>query len=317
LDDPSSWLPVNLGGGLEHFTSRVFAQFNMSGPNVSSSAACATSLLAIHLAVRDLRLGDCDLALAGGATVTTPHWPGYLQVEGGPVSTSGTIRPFDKDADGTVFGNGGGVAVLKRLADALADGDTIHAIIKGTGIFNDGGGKGSLAALGFEGQVEAISRALKDSGLNADTIGFVESHGTGTLLGDPMEVDAVSQVFRRDSDRKQFCALGALKANIGHAAAGAGILAFIKTCCALEHGKIPPNINFSTPNPLLKLSSTPFYIPTETVVCESKAHPRRAGVSSFGFGGNNAHIVLEAGPEPSPVPPSKTDREMIVLSARS
>ena len=317
LDDPTVWLPINVGGNVEHLTSRVCFHLNLRGPNVSALAACATSLVAIHLAVRALRHGDCDLALAGGAGVATPHWPAYLAVDGGPVSLSGTVRPFDHQADGTVFGSGVGVVVLKRLDQALADGNHVHAVVLGTGIFNDGGGqKHSLAAPAIDGQIGAIAKALETAEVSAETIGFLEAHGTGTLVGDPIEVDATSQVFAGDTARTQYCALGAVKANIGHTASAAGVLGLIKACLALEYGVIPPNIHFERPNPRLDLPATPFYVPTELIPWRPNGHPRRAGVSAFGFGGNNAHVVLEA----APVVRARThdDRaEIVVLSART
>ena len=281
LDDPTVWLPINVGGNVEHLTSRVCFHLNLRGPNVSAQAACATSLVAVHLAVRALRHGDCDLALAGGAAVATPHWPAYLAVEGGPVSPTGTIRPFDEQADGTVFGSGVGVVVLKRLDQALADGNHVHAVVLGTGVFNDGGGeKQSLAAPAIGGQIEAIAKALEVAGVSAETIGFLEAHGTGTLVGDPIEVDATSQVFCRDTTETQYCALGAVKANIGHTGSAAGVLGLIKACLALEHEVIPPNIHFDRPNPRLDLPATPFCVPTEAAPWLTNGHPRRAGVSA-------------------------------------
>jgi len=315
LDDPLVWLPINLGDDPQHITGRVCFYLNLKGPNITALGACATSLLAIHNAVRAIRYGDCDIALAGGFTVATPHWPGYLQVDGGPVSSSGTIRPFSADADGTIFSSGGGVVILKRLEDAESAGDTIHAVIRGTAIFNDGGGKTSLAAPGWDGQTEAISRALEDSGVHPESIGFLEAHGTGTLLGDPMEVEAATYVYRKYTDKKQYCALGAVKANVGHTAAGAGVLAFIKTCMALEHCTIPPNINVASPHPDLNLPATPFYLPTESSAWGSN-DTRCAAVSAFGFGGINAHIVLEEAKPPLKLP-STSGQEIIVLSART
>ena len=317
LDDPAVWLPMNVGGNVEHLTSRVCFHLDLRGPNVTAMAACATSLLAVDLAVRALRQGDCDLALAGGAAVHTPHWPGYLAVDGGPVSLSGTVRPFDERADGTVFGSGVGVVVLKRLDAAVADGNHIHGVVLGTGIFNDGGQKHSLAAPAIDGQIAAISKALETAQVSAETIGFIEAHGTGTLVGDPIEVEATSQVYGRHTDEKQFCALGAVKANIGHAASAAGVLGLIKACLALEYGVIPPNPHFETPNPRLDLPATPFYIPTEAAPWPTNGQPRRAGVSAFGFGGNNAHVVLEAPPPQAARPPEEPRAELIVLSART
>jgi acyl transferase domain-containing protein/acyl carrier protein len=316
MDDPLVWLPINLGNSLEHMTSRVCYHLNLKGPNASVMAACATSLVAVHFAVRALRHRDCDLALAGGATIAAPHWPGYLHVQGGPVSSTGTVWAFDERADGTVFGSGVGVVAMKRLEDAMEQGDYIHAVILGTAVFNDGGGKNSLAAPAIDGEMAAISRALEVARVGAETIEFIETHGTGTRMGDPIEVEATTQVFRRETRKTQYCALGAVKANIGHTVAAAGILGMIKTCMALEHGIIPPNIHFEHPNPRLNLSDSPFYIPLEPKSWQPDAHPRRAGVSSFGFGGNNAHAVLEA-PPPRPARTRVSRPELIILSART
>ena len=316
LDDPDVWLPINVCTNLEHLTSRVCFHLDLRGPNVTAQAACATSLLAIHLAVSALRHGDCEVALAGGASVDTPHWPGYVSVEGGPLSPSGTVRPFDEAADGTVFGSGVGVVVLKRLDEALDQGDHVHSLILGTGICNDGGQKNNLAAPALDGQITAIMKALDNARVGAETIGLLEAHGTGTFVGDPIEVEATSRVYRRDTAQKQYCPLGAVKANIGHTKAAAGVLGVIKTCMALERGIIPPNIHFERPNPRLDLPATPFYIPTKSARWSDNGHPRRAGVSAFGFGGNNAHVVLEAPPPPlartSPHGPA-----IVVLSART
>ena len=316
LDDPVVWLPINVGGNPDQFTSRVCFHLDLKGPNVNVQAACATSLVAIHLAVGALHRGDCELAMAGGAAVGAPHWPGYVFVEGGPVSPTGTVRPFDERADGTIFGSGVAVVVLKRLDEALAHGDHIHAVILGTGIFNDGGQKNNLAAPAMSGQIAAITRALDMAQVGAETIGFLEAHGTGTLVGDPIEVQATTEVYRRDTEQKEYCALGAVKANIGHAGAAAGVLGLIKACMALEHGIIPPNIHFDRPNPSLDLPATPFYIPTETTPWHPDSHPRRASVSAFGFGGNNAHAVLEAAPTPQ-VSTHSEGPAIVVLSART
>ncbi len=317
LNDPAVWLPINIGGAPEHFTSRVCFKLDLRGPNVTVMAACATSLVAVHLAVEALRNGQCDLALAGGANVMVPHWPGYLYTEAGPVSPSGTIRAFDHKADGTVFGSGVAVVALKRLDEAMADGDPIHGVILGTGVFNDGGQKQTFTAPGTAGQVVAISRALEAAAVSAETIGYLEAHGTGTLVGDPIEVEATSTVFRRDTDEKQFCAMGTVKANIGHSGSAAGVMGLIKACMALEDQVIPPNIHFGTPNPLLNLVETPFHVPIEAEPWETPGHPRRAAVSAFGFGGTNAHVVLE-----EPPPPPATDRQgngpqVVMLSART
>jgi len=310
------FIPVNLGGAPEHFTSRVCFQLDLRGPNISLLAACATSLIAVHLAADALNKHECNLALAGGAQVLVPHNPGYVYVPGGPTSPTGVLRPFDSRADGTVFGSGVGVVVLKRLEDALADGNPIHSVILGSGYSNDGGNKQSFTAPGHVGQMAAISNAIQSAGISPETIGFVEAHGTGTLLGDPIEVKSTSTVFKQYTQKKQFCVLGSVKGNVGHLMNASGVMGLIKACMALENNIIPPIANYSKPNPELELENSPFFIPEKPIRWDDGKNPRRAGVSAFGFGGNNAHLILEAPPERT-YQTRESQTELIILSART
>ncbi|WP_019991307.1 type I polyketide synthase [Rudanella lutea] len=285
----------------DFIASRTAYQLNLNGPAVSVYSACSSSLLAITQAVDSLRLGQCDLALAGGASVTAPINSGHLYEEGAMLSRDGHCRPFDAEASGTVFSDGAGVVLLKRLADAQQDGDTIYAVIKGVGVNNDGGGKGSFTAPSAQGQAVAIRKALDDANVDPATISYVEAHGTATPLGDPIELEGLNLAFGQ-TDRKQYCAIGSIKSNLGHLTAAAGVAGFIKTALALHHRQLPPSIGYQQPNPIIDFASSPFYVNDRLQpwpdnvpgLDEAKsAHPRRAGVSSFGVGGTNVHTILE------------------------
>ncbi|MFQ5626376.1 MAG: type I polyketide synthase, partial [Methyloligellaceae bacterium] len=255
--------------------------------------ACSTSLVAIHVACQGLLNRECDMALAGGVTIILPQKQGYLYQQEGIASPDGYCRAFDAKAQGTVCGNGVGIVVLKRLAEALEDGDYIHAVIKGSAINNDGAAKVGYTAPSIEGQAGVIADALAMAGVDAETIGYIEAHGTGTELGDPIEVRALAKAFRLSTDKKGFCALGAVKSNIGHLNCAAGVAGFIKTVLALEHKALPPSLHFETPNPKIEFAGSPFYVNHTLADWPDRGLPRRAGVSSFGIGGTNAHVVLE------------------------
>ena len=209
---------------------------------------------------------------------------------------------FDENAAGVVFGNGVGVVVLRRLSDALADGDAIHAVVKGWAVNNDGAAKGSFAAPSLEGQADVIARAHEHAGVHADTITYVEAHGTGTSVGDPIEIAALTQAFRASTARKQFCAVGSVKTNVGHLDPAAGVASLIKTVLALEHREIPPSLNCETLNPAIDFADSPFFVNRELSAWDASEGPRRAGVSGFGIGGTNVHLVLEEAP---PVEPAR------------
>jgi amino acid adenylation domain-containing protein len=306
---------VALGNDKDFLCSRVAYKLNLRGPCVTVQAACATSLVAICQASQSLLTYQCDMALAGGVSVTFPQHRGYVYQEGSMGSRDGRCRPFDADATGTVFGHGVGVVLLKRLEDALADGDRIDAVIRGFATNNDGAAKAGYMAPGVEGQAGAITAAQAMAGIRADAITYVEAHGTATPLGDPIEVAALTRAFRQSTQRSGFCALGSVKANIGHLDAAAGVSGLIKTVLAMRHKTIPPVGNFRLPNPRIDFASTPFYVSSEALPWQSDG-PRIAGVSAFGVGGVNAHVVLEEALENSSEP-SQRPAQLLSVSARS
>ncbi|MEZ5303394.1 MAG: amino acid adenylation domain-containing protein [Verrucomicrobiales bacterium] len=300
----------------DYLATRTAYKLNLTGPALNVYTACSTSLVAVCHAVESLLAGRCDLALAGGVSATFPHARGYAYEPGGILSPDGHCRPFDEAAGGTVFSNGYGVVALKRLEDAERDGDPIHAVIRGIGINNDGSDKVSFTAPSVGGQAKAIRMAQQMAGFSPESIGYVEAHGTGTALGDPIEVAALTEAFRAGTDRVGFCTLGALKSNIGHLDAAAGIAGLIKATLAVERGEIPGTLHFRRPNPKLGLAQSPFVVTPETRRWDTGSAPRRAGVSSFGVGGTNAHVVLEQAPPRAETVPS-TKPMPVVLSARS
>ncbi|PJL16455.1 hypothetical protein B9Y66_05030 [Stenotrophomonas maltophilia] len=278
----------------DFMATRLSHRLNLAGPSISVGTACSTSLVAIHQAVQSLLAGECEMALGGGASISQLGPRGYLYQEGFITSPDGHCRAFDKDAAGTRSGSGAGLVLLKRLEDALADGDTIHAIIRGAAINNDGADKVGYTAPSVLGQARAIARAHAVAGVAADSIGYVEAHGTGTLLGDPIEMRALAMAF--SGAATQSCALGAVKPNIGHLDSAAGVAGLIKAVKVLSERQIPPTVNFRQPNPQIDFDNSPFYVNTELKHWPSGETPRRAGVSSFGIGGTNAHVVLEEAP---------------------
>jgi len=314
LVDRVGILQSSIPNRTDHLTTRSAYKLNLKGPAITVQTACSTSLVATHLACQSLLSYQCDIALAGGVTVSVPKKAGYHFQEGGVLSADGHCRPFDHKANGTVVGNGVGIVVLKRLADAIADGDEIHAVIKGSAINNDGSLKVGYTAPSLEGQVEVIAMAQAVAGISPDTISYIEAHGTGTTLGDPIEVAALNEVFRASTNRKNFCALGSVKANIGHLDVAAGVAGLIKATLALERGVIPPVLHFERPNPQIDLDASPFYINAKPVEWKSNGPPRRAGVSSFGIGGTNAHVVLEEAP-PRAKSGGSRPSQLLMLSA--
>ena len=272
----------------DYVATRVANRLDLRGPALSIHTACSTGLVAVAQAWHALASGQCEVALAGGATVLVPQEGGYLHVEGGMESADGHCRPFDAQASGTVFGSAGAMVVLKRLQDALADGDTVHAVIRGVGLNNDGGDKASFTAPSVRGQAEAIREALDHAGVSARSIGYVEAHGTGTALGDPIELAALTQAWREDTAERQFSVIGSLKSNFGHTVAAAGVLGLIKATLALERETIPGTLHFSQPNPHIDFAASPFRVSAQNLPWPRGAEPRRAAVSSFGVGGTNA-----------------------------
>ncbi len=297
----------------DFLTTMVAYKLNLRGPAVNVQTACSTSLVAVHLACQSLVSYQCDMALAGGVSILTPQKSGYLSHEG-VFSPDGHCRAFDVNAEGTVSGNGVGTVVLKRLQDAIDDGDHIRAIIRGSAINNDGSLKVSYTAPSVDGQAEVIAMAQAVAQVEPETITYVEAHGTGTPMGDPIEVAALSQVFRAATDKRQFCALGSVKTNIGHLDAAAGVASLIKTVLALENKTLPPSLNFTRPNPEIDFANSPFYVNSE--LNEWTAEPRRAGISAFAVGGSNAHVVVEQAPETAPSGQSKP-WQLITLSAKT
>ncbi|MDN0200047.1 SDR family NAD(P)-dependent oxidoreductase [Streptomyces sp. S.PNR 29] len=311
----SNHFAVMVGNDKDFLATRLSYKLDLKGPSYTVQTACSTSLVAIHLACQGLINGECDMALAGGVTVKLPQTKGYLYEEGAILSKDGHVRAFDADASGTVLGNGVGVLVLKPLRDALADRDTIHAVIKGTATNNDGSGKVSFAAPGAAGQAAVIREAHAVSGVHPRSIGYVEAHGTATRLGDPVEVSALTKAFRAATSDTQFCSIGSVKSNIGHLDAAAGVAGVIKTVLMMKHRTLVPTLNYRTPNPAIDFAAGPFKVSTGTEPWPA-TEPRRAGVSSFGIGGTNAHAVLEEAPRP-PVTGDSRSSQVLVLSARS
>ncbi|MCH0564672.1 MULTISPECIES: type I polyketide synthase [unclassified Streptomyces] len=299
--------------------TRISYELGLTGPALSLHTACSTALVALHTACQDLLGFECDLALAGAVSLNPSAFLGYRHVPDGPFSPDGRCRAFAADAAGTSSGDGVGAVVLKRLEDALADGDRIRAVIRGSAVNNDGRRKVGFTAPSAAGQTEVILAAQAQADVDADTIGLVEAHGTATRIGDPIEVAALTEAFRQSTDRRGFCALGSVKTNIGHLGAAAGIAGFVKAALALEHRRIPPSLHFGAPNPLIDFASGPFRVPTALEEWPAQRHPRRASVSAFGVGGTNAHVVLEEAPptRETPRPPETPRRHVLPLSART
>jgi acyl transferase domain-containing protein/acyl carrier protein len=310
---------IGIGNDKDFMPTRVSYKLNLGGPSVSVQCACSTSLVAVSLAYQSLLNYQSDMALAGGVTIIIPQEAGYIYQEGGIVSPDGYCRAYGADARGTVGSNGVGIVVLKRLADALADGDHIYAVIKGAAVNNDGSDKIGYTAPSVNGQVKVIAEAHALAQVEPDSIGYVEGHGTGTALGDPIEVEALTQVFRASTQRTGFCALGSVKTNIGHTDSAAGVAGLIKATLALSHGELPPTLHFQGPNPQIDFASSPFYVNSELRTWERpEGGRRRAGVSSFGVGGTNAHLILEEAPAESPRPPeAEPSWEVLPVSART
>ena len=309
-----------LASEADFLSTRISYKLNLRGPSLTVQTACSTSLVAVHLAVQSLLNGECDIALAGGVRISVPQRSGYLHTPGGILSPDGHCRPFDAAAGGAVDGDGAGIVVLKRLADALADGDHVHALILGSAINNDGAVKIGYTAPSARGQADVVALAQALAEVAPETISYVETHGTATPLGDPIEISALAQVFGGIGESASgkstgtSCALGSVKGNIGHLDAAAGVAGLIKTVLALEHRQLPPSLHFERPNPRLSLAATPFYVNTQLADWPAGETSRRAGVSSFGIGGTNAHVVLEEAPSQPPGGLSRP-HQLLLLSA--
>jgi acyl transferase domain-containing protein/acyl carrier protein len=309
-------LEMMIGNDKDFLSTRVAYKLNLKGPAITVQTGCSTSLVAVHLACQALLNYQCDVALAGGVSVHVPQRSGYYYQENGVTSPDGHCRAFDARAQGTLFGSGAGIVVLKRLEEALQDGDPIHAVVKGSAINNDGLQKVGYTAPSVEGQASVILAAQNIAQVDPESITYVECHGTATALGDPVEFQALARAFTARTDRRQFCALGSVKSNIGHLDAAAGIAGFIKTVLALENRALPPSLHFETANPKINLENSPFYVNRTLQEWRNGAAPLRAAVSSFGIGGTNAHVILEESPAISPSGSSR-DFQLLLWSAKT
>lgn len=305
---------LNVGNGTDFLTTRISYKLNLRGPSHAVQSACSTSLVAVHCACRSLLDFECDMALAGGVSVNVTVLDGYWYREGGMLSPDGHCRAFDAEASGTVFGNGVGVVLLKRLEDAMADRDFIHAVILGSAVNNDGSNKVGYLAPAVNGQAAVIAEAFGSAGVEPESVGYVECHGTGTSLGDPVEIRALTKVFGSRSEK--FCAIGSVKTNVGHLDAAAGVTGLIKAVMSLRTATLVPTLHFQRANPFLGLEETPFHVPTDLQRWVRRAGPLRAGVSAFGVGGTNAHVVLE---EPPPKTRSEVGQcwQLLIVSAKT
>ncbi|MCP4201928.1 MAG: SDR family NAD(P)-dependent oxidoreductase [bacterium] len=292
------------GNDKDFLATRVSYCLDLKGPSVNVQTACSTSLVAVHSACQSLLSFECDLALAGGVTVEVPHRQGYLYKENEILSPDGHCRPFDADAKGTVFASAVGLVALRRLTDALEDGDVIHAVIKATAINNDGAGKVGYLAPSVDGHAQVVEEALAVADIHPEAVTYLETHGTGTPVGDPIEMAALTQAFRSGTDKTGYCGIGSVKSNIGHSDTAAGVASLIKVIQALKNRQLPASLGFQTPNPEIDFDNSPFYVNTELKAWEKESGPRRAGVSSLGVGGTNAHAILEEPPQPQPTDPA-------------
>jgi len=313
---PGGNLVTEISSDKDYLATRVSFQLNLTGPSIAVQTACSTSLVAIAQACESLAAGSCEMALAGGATITFPRHAGYLFTEDSILAPDGVCRTFDVNAKGTVFGDGVGVVLLKPVEKAIEDGDEIYAVIRGWGVSNDGRDKQGYTAPSIKGQASAILRAHRKANITADTISYVEAHGTATQVGDPIEIEALTRAFRESTDKKQFCRIGSLKTNVGHLDVAAGVAGLMKACLALKHAKIPPSLNYTAPNPRIDFENSPFEVNTTLTPWETNGHPRRAGLSAFGVGGTNAHLIIDEPPATTLQANERTEN-VITLSARS
>ncbi|RZL95744.1 MAG: amino acid adenylation domain-containing protein, partial [Variovorax sp.] len=316
LIDELGAFQVMLANEKDYIATRVAHRLNLTGPAIGIHTACSTSLVAVAQAFHALRSGQCDAALAGGIAITCPPRSGYLYQEGAMLSPDGHTRSFDAKAQGTVFSDGAGVVMLKRLSDALADGDPVYAVLRGAAINNDGGTKASFTAPNIDGQAAVISAALASAGVNARSISYVETHGTATPMGDPVEVEGLTRAYARHTSDTGFCRIGSVKSNVGHLVTAAGAAGLIKTALALHSERIPATVHFTAPNPGIRFETTPFRVNDGLLPWPRGEAPRRAGVSSFGVGGTNAHVIVEEAPLRADSDVSAAP-QLLVLSART
>lgn len=300
----------------DYLSTRVSYKLNLKGPGLTIQTACSSSLVATHIACQSLLNGECDMALAGGVSISVPQIAGYLYDQGSTFSSDGRCRAFDASAQGMMPGSGAGIIVLKRLSDALQDGDFIRAVICGSAINNDGAAKVGYTAPSVEGQANVIADALAFAGVSADDISYVEAHGTGTALGDPIEIAGLTKAFRGTSQRQGFCAIGSVKTNIGHLGPASGIAGLVKVVLALQNRVLVPSLNFKRPNPAIDFANSPFYVQQKLQSWQPENGRRVAGVSSFGIGGTNAHAVVEEAPAIGASGPSRP-WQLLLLSAHT
>ena len=317
VDNVGMFLLRHTGNDKDFLSTRLSHILDLKGPSVNVQTACSTSLVATHYAIQALLSGECDTALAGGVTIELPQDRGYIHKEGEVLSPDGHCHAFDHRAQGTVFGSGAGVVVLRRLKDAIADGDHIWAVIKGSAINNDGAAKAGYLAPSVDGQAEAIAEAQMLADTPADTIDYIECHGTGTYLGDPIEVAALTQAFAETTDEVGFCRVGSVKTNIGHLDTAAGVASLIKASLALHHKQIPASLGYEKPNPSIDFETSPFRVNDTLTDWVSHKGPRRAGVNSLGVGGTNAHVVLQEAPLLEPAQASDWPFQILTVSGRS
>lgn len=317
VDSTGMFLLRHTGNDKDFMVTRLSHVLDLKGPSINVQTACSTSLVATHYACQSLLNGECDMALAGGVTIELPHERGYLYKEGEILSPDGHCHAFDHRAQGTVFGSGAGVVVLRRLDDAIADGDHIWAVIKGTAVNNDGAAKAGYLAPSVDGQAAAIAEAHTLANVTADTIDYVECHGTGTYLGDPIEVAALTQAFGETTDETGFCRIGSVKTNIGHLDTAAGVASLIKASMGLHHREMPPSLGFEKPNPAIDFDNSPFAVNDGLRDWTSHRGPRRAGVNSLGVGGTNAHAVLEEAPKRAASQDSDFPFQILSVSGRN
>ena len=309
---------AHINNDKDFLSTRVSFKLNLRGPSFTVASACSSSLVAIHQACQNLRFGECDMMLAGGSVVRVPQVAGYLAEKRNLHSLDGHCRPFNSFGQGTIFGSGVGAVLLKPLEQALADRNHIFAVIKGTAANNDGSSKSSYTAPSLGQQSQAMVDALELAGVSAESVGYVECHATGTIVGDPIELQALTLAFRQQTERRQYCAIGSVKANIGHPEQAAGIAGIIKTALVLHHKKIPPSINCQTPNPAIDFASSPFFVNTKLLDFPVADTPRRAELNSLGIGGTNVFAIFEEAPRAAATEnPSAELPCLVTLSAKS
>lgn len=320
VDETGLFLLRHTGNDKDFLATRASFIFNLQGPSVNVQTACSTSLVAVHYACQSLLSGECDMALAGGCTIEFPHRVGYLYQDGEVLSPDGHCRAFDHRAAGTVFGSGTGVVALRRLSDALADGDPIRAVIKSTAVNNDGASKAGYLAPSVSGQAAAIVEAHAIADISADSIQYVECHGTGTYLGDPIEIEALTQAFRQTTQETSFCRIGSVKTNIGHLDTAAGVVSLIKAALSIENETIPPTLNYESPNPAINFAESPFIVNDTLTKWPETNGPRRAAINSLGVGGTNAHAVIQEAPKQRQAAQSAAESpnpQILIMSAQS